>query len=59
MRIERTQCDICNKQFEYDGNITTMHLGRKIIGSPDYQDICEVCTLWMIKEFDKKRLHRE
>jgi hypothetical protein len=54
-------CDICGHiqlSDPADANWTDIRLGIKIIGSPDYQDICPQCTMWLIDVFDAEKKKR-
>jgi len=38
-----------------EDHATAIILGIKLMGSPNYQDICQICTNWMIQTFDSRR----
>jgi len=56
MKYPLIQCDICGLESYSNDDFTEIKQGVAIIGSPKYEDICKSCTMWFIKEFDKKRL---
>ena len=52
--MKATKCDICGNYMSED-HATAIILGIKLMGSPNYQDICQICTNWMIQTFDSRR----
>ena len=49
-RMRGLICDVCNRtEFEGINQFTTIDLGIKLMGSPDYHDLCAPCSMWLLK----------
>ena len=61
MKLNSIVCDICGEKSrtvenpELSFNYTKIDLCLKINGSPDYSEVCVICTKWMIEVFDERK----
>ena len=63
MRSDRIICDVCDINigvgWKHPDGWTSIILGTKLNGSPDYEDLCPSCTLQLIHLLDNEKNNRD